>query len=712
MKSLYRIGLLLAGLLLSGALPAQQFATPIFNFDRSKDPVYVDSLLRLTRARLLTLQRLRPSPAVDTARLEYLHFLATVQYSDVARRDSALLVGQELIRLAEQKRNLRYQVRGLLLIERYYRTFRIDYSKALGLNYQLLMLLERAPTQGDRYRWRVYRNIGNISTALGEYGEAVTYLRKSLSWFERDPKKDTIHLADLHQHLARAHEEQNQLDEAETHFLLSWKLLNQCRAFLSNKAYATNEIGRLYNRLHQPARAVTYLRQSVAYWNQLHAPLPQADALADLAEALLALGQYPEALHTAQEALAKNQTVYAPMLTAYGVLIRVYEHQQDWQTAFAYQRLFNEKKGEEQRAINQTESLRIKAKFDRERLEIAHRQERLLQQQRYQTLAKQAEIDRLSALNRTNELRRRAQTSALRHQLETEQLRAMATQKQATIRQLKIEQLRQGLAAQQRFRNQLIGGLVIISLLGMLLLHHSLRLRRTNAALRTKNREIERALLQGQTMERKRVATELHDRVSSLLGATKMTFQTMDATTLPPREKKLYQSSLDLLDDAATQVRQLSHNLLPEQLLQQEFGTSLRALVKKLNRTGQTVFSLIDEAVGALALTEEVKFNGYVMCLELCTNILRHARAQHARIRLIRREAWLEVQLSDDGIGLDPAQANGMGLRNVRERAEAIGARFWVTSGVKSGTEVFLQLPLNASGSRAGGRISSAPAQY
>jgi signal transduction histidine kinase len=691
------ITLLLAGLLLSTGLLAQS-GKPSFNFDRSKDPAYVDSLVRITRTRLLLLNRLRPTPAVDTARMEYLHFLATVHYSAVAHRDTALQVANELIRLAEQKRNGAFLIRGLLLTERYYRAYRIDYSKALSLNYRLLTLLERTPQTGDRYRWRVYRNLGNISTALTEYAEAVTYLHKSLDWFAKDPRQDTLHLADLHQYLASAYEQQNQLDQAETHYLRSWKLLNQGRAFRSNKAYVSNEIGRLYNRRHQPAQALPYLNLSVAYWGQLQSPLPQADALADRAEALLALGRYPEAIQSAQEALAKNQSVYAPMLTAYGVLIRAYEQQQNWQAAFRYQRLFNEKKEEEQRAINQTESLRLKARFDRERLETAHRQEQLLQEQRYQTLAKQAEIERLNGINQTNELHRQAQTSALRHQLETQQLRTAAAQKQtrqqATIRQLQLEQLRQGLAAQKRFRNQLIGGLAVISLLGVLLLHYSLRLRRTNAALRTKNREIERALLRGQTMERKRVATELHDRVSSLLGATKMTFQTIDAATLPPRQKKLYENSLDLLNDAATQVRELSHNLIPEQLLQQDLGTALRALVKKLNRAGQTAFSLADEPVDTRGLTEEAKFNLYVICLELCTNVLHHARAQHARIRLVREGNWLTVQLQDDGIGLDPARTGGMGLPNIRERAEAIGARFQVVPGPQRGTEAQIRLPL------------------
>lgn len=690
--------LLLAWLGVSAPLQAQNYDTPPFNFDRSTDARYVDSLLRATRTRLLALDRLRPTPAVDTARMELLHFTAYVQYSGLAHRDSALLVATHLVRQAERKRNVKYQIKGLLLAERCYRAFRTNYPQAIHLNYRILALIETAPPVYGLYLWRVYRNLGNISNSIGEYDEAVAYLTKSLDWFGQDKKSDPEHLACLHQYLADAYKRSQRLDQAETHYLLAWNLLNRGQASISNKAYLTHDIGRLYNRRQQPARAVSYLHQSVAYWEQLKAPLPQADALADLAESYLELGRYTEAIATAKEALAKNQKVHATTLTAYSVLTKTYEHRQDWKSAFEYQRLYNTKKQEQQLAINQAESVRIKAKFDRERLETSYQHERLLQNQRYQTLAKQAEIDRLNNASHTAELLRLTQTSALRHQLETQQLRAAATRKQATIRQLKIDQLRLGLSAQERVRRLLIGGMTLVSLLGLLLLHYSLRLRRTNAALRAKNQEIELALFRGQSIERKRVASELHDRVSSLLAATKMTFQTIDPETWPTRDKKLYENTLDLLNDAATQVRQVSHNLLPEHLLQQDLLTSLKGLIKKLNLTGKTAFSLVGEPAGKLMLTQEVKFNLYIICLELCTNILRHARARHAHLRLVRQGNWLAVQLCDDGVGLGPAREEGMGLHNIRERAETIGAQFRLEVGEGTGgTRASILLPLSAS---------------
>jgi len=628
MKALFLVLMLATGGIVTPMAQAQTYDTPPFNFDRSMDQAYVDSLVRATHARLNALARLLPTASVDTARMEFLHFIAYVHYSGMAHRDSTLLVANQLSRMADQLHNPKYQIKALLLMERYYRAFKMDYPRAIQLNYRLLSVVDANPKAFRPYYWRIYRNLGNINTALDQPAEAMLSIQKSIHWFANDPKGTAVQLADLHQLLANTYQQRKQLDKAETHYLLAWSMVNRAEASLSSKAYLTNEIGRLYNSRNQPDKALSYLKQSVAYWQTLHAPLPQADALADLAETYVGLRQYPKAIATANVALAQNKQVHATRLTAYAALIRAYEHQQNWKQSFLYQQLFNRTQQEQQQAINQAESLRSNARLERERVETTHRQERL----------------------------------------------------------------RLNLVAQEKLRRQLIWGLSIISLLGILLLYYSLQLRRTNGRLLAKNREIQLALLKGQTLERKRVATELHDRVSSLLGATKMTFQTIDTDTLLPRNKQLYESSLTLLNDAATQVRELSHNLIPEQLLQQDLSVSLRILIRKLSLTGKTVFSINNHGAGSL--TPEATFNLYIVCLELCTNILRHAEAKEAYIWLERDRNHLLIRIKDNGVGFAEPSEPGMGHLNVRERAEAIGAEFWLESIPNRGTTAHLKLPL------------------
>jgi signal transduction histidine kinase len=80
---------------------------------------------------------------------------------------------------------------------------------------------------------------------------------------------------------------------------------------------------------------------------------------------------------------------------------------------------------------------------------------------------------------------------------------------------------------------------------------------------------------------------------------------------------------------------------------------------------------------------------------EALTNVLAHARAAEVRFRVAADGGRLRISISDDGVGLDPAQdAAGDGLGNMRQRAAELGGRAWIESGAAGGTTVFFDLPL------------------
>ncbi|MBO0934552.1 tetratricopeptide repeat-containing sensor histidine kinase [Fibrella aquatilis] len=679
-------------------LKAQSYQTPLFNFDRGAERSYVDSLLQLSRQQVRLIGQLPATPTADTARMEWLHFMATVYHNSYSRRDSSRLVANQLAQLAQRKHNIKYQLKALQLLERYHRSAGDKFAEAIRLNFQMLALIEANPPLASMYTWRIYRNLGKINTSLDQRADAITYLLKSLAWFGKDPRGEQNQLADLHQSLANVYLKDNRLAEAETHFIESLQHVDSQHGNLSSLAYLSNDMGRLYLAQHKPAVALQHLEKAIAYWGQLNSPMPQSDALADIAQAYVALGKPDEAIAHAKQALAQNRVVFAVRLTALNTLVAAYGQQHDWKNALDAQTLYLALKADEQQAQNRSDVLRQHAVFERERLETKYRHERQLQEQRYQTLAREADIDRLNNALETTALQQQSQTNALWFRLEKEALKTAATQKQlaqqATIKQLTVSELSTRLATRKRIQDQLFTGLIIISGLGVLLVYYSLRLRRSNRALRAKNADIEAALIKGQRLERKRVATELHDRVSSLLGATKMTIQTIDADTLPPQAKKLYENSLFLLDDAAKQVRQLSHNLLPKQLLEQGLVQAINDLVARLNLADQTEFSFTYPSANRLPLSETAEFNLYVICLELCTNIIRHAQASHARIELTQQERGLQLVLHDNGVGITDGSVAGMGLSNIRERAQQLGGHFHLESILGAGTQTTILVPL------------------
>jgi signal transduction histidine kinase len=80
----------------------------------------------------------------------------------------------------------------------------------------------------------------------------------------------------------------------------------------------------------------------------------------------------------------------------------------------------------------------------------------------------------------------------------------------------------------------------------------------------------------------------------------------------------------------------------------------------------------------------------YRVCQEGLNNIAKHAKASRVEINLTQAEAMIELSIRDDGQGFDTAQtfSGHYGLKMMRERAEAVGAKLSVISRPGHGTEL------------------------
>jgi signal transduction histidine kinase len=85
---------------------------------------------------------------------------------------------------------------------------------------------------------------------------------------------------------------------------------------------------------------------------------------------------------------------------------------------------------------------------------------------------------------------------------------------------------------------------------------------------------------------------------------------------------------------------------------------------------------------------------------ESMNNIVRHANASTARIKLWLEKNKVQLEIQDDGAGfqlpadwVDLAREGHLGLVGMRERAEALGGRIVVSSGECSGTTIQVEIP-------------------
>jgi two-component system nitrate/nitrite sensor histidine kinase NarX len=200
--------------------------------------------------------------------------------------------------------------------------------------------------------------------------------------------------------------------------------------------------------------------------------------------------------------------------------------------------------------------------------------------------------------------------------------------------------------------------------------------------------------------ERRIIAGELHDSVVQSLMYMKMRMALLeDEVRAAPagRAAEHLAEIRDALDTAYTDVRRLlTHfrsSMDPRGLM-----PTLRALAESHEaRTG--IALSIDNRAGDLVLGAEQELQIFLIVQEALANVVRHAHARTASIRLERDAEMLNIAVDDDGSGIR-ANCKGpehYGLNIMRERATQIGGELRVSARSEGGTRVLLQIPLRGS---------------
>lgn len=191
-----------------------------------------------------------------------------------------------------------------------------------------------------------------------------------------------------------------------------------------------------------------------------------------------------------------------------------------------------------------------------------------------------------------------------------------------------------------------------------------------NEELIKKNDEITEALFKGKSIERERVAAELHDNLGGTLTALRWRLAALQTENLSSEEQKIYAGIKSMMDTAYGEVRNISHNLSPKEL-ENGIVAALTRLIVSLQENSALDIN-IRTSGNFQALDRNVCLEIYSIVLELVTNIIKHSGATKAEIELTEAGKTILLQVKDNGIGLLNPQARGKGLKNVEERLKRI----------------------------------------
>lgn len=200
-----------------------------------------------------------------------------------------------------------------------------------------------------------------------------------------------------------------------------------------------------------------------------------------------------------------------------------------------------------------------------------------------------------------------------------------------------------------------------------------------------------RQVIDAQERERKRIASELHDGPVQVLSATLLR---LDA--LHSRVASEGGEALGHLRRALEETRSLLFNLRPEILEREGLAAAVRSLLDLL--VAETGIETRLEVEVTERPPRELELLAFRVLQEAVTNVRKHAAARSLVVR-IAGAPGLDVEVRDDGVGFDPAAAEGspaighVGLASMRERVELAGGTFAVASAPGEGTSIRFSFP-------------------
>ncbi len=200
----------------------------------------------------------------------------------------------------------------------------------------------------------------------------------------------------------------------------------------------------------------------------------------------------------------------------------------------------------------------------------------------------------------------------------------------------------------------------------------------------------EKAAQDAVAAERTRLARDLHDAVTQTLFSTTLIADVLpDIWEMNPAEgKRRLEEVRRLTRGALAEMRTLLVELRPNALTEIPLPTLLRQLTEAMvSRAPQIAIHFT--AQGDCSLPADVQVGFYRIAQEALNNVVKHARASQAVVSLRLCEP-VRLIVADNGAGFDPGavSADHLGLRIMRERAEAIGARLSVYSEPGEGTQI------------------------
>lgn len=205
--------------------------------------------------------------------------------------------------------------------------------------------------------------------------------------------------------------------------------------------------------------------------------------------------------------------------------------------------------------------------------------------------------------------------------------------------------------------------------------------------------KVAKAMLDGEERERERVARDLHDGLGGMLAGVKINLSCLAEEKAGIAGDQNFRKTVGQLDAAASELRRIARNMVPETLLKFGLETALKDLCEFHMRDG---LEISYESFGITKdISLNIQLNVYRIIQELISNAIRHAGATQILMQCSQNGPVIFITFEDNGSGFDTAsirKGKGMGLENLNNRIAYLGGQLEIFSAPGEGTTVNIEV--------------------
>ncbi|MBZ4187509.1 tetratricopeptide repeat-containing sensor histidine kinase [Niabella beijingensis] len=205
--------------------------------------------------------------------------------------------------------------------------------------------------------------------------------------------------------------------------------------------------------------------------------------------------------------------------------------------------------------------------------------------------------------------------------------------------------------------------------------------------------KLAQAMLQSQEEERNRVARDLHDGIGSMLAAVKINLSAI-TSDIGEQYGQQIKDAMHQLDNSASELRHIAHNMMPDLLLRYGLEAALKELAESFISKHTSVDLQCLNISQGIPLSEQLSI--YRIVQELLTNAVKHAGAGNILLQCSQNEKIFLITVEDNGKGFDiedGSMHHGMGIANIKNRIAYLnGTIEYFRKKSPSGTIVNIEL--------------------